>query len=291
MQESRARSHFPARIPALKHWPIIEGWPAALKKRRGFGWSERFCKMAIDFLDIPIHPVTMQETLVWMEETIRKRRPRLICTMNAALLVWAQKDPFLKMVYQNADLVTADSTVVYYALKILGRGVPEPLEACQIMFEFIEKNYQKGYKFYFLGASQEISNRAIKNLKIKYPGIQIVGAHHGYFSKFDEIEIVKEIVESKPDCLFVGMSSPFKETFLTTYLDVMNVPVNLGVGGGIDIYAGKYRLAPSWLRKLGLAWFYRLILEPKRMLKRYLTTNSEFIWLFLKEWVRGGHPS
>lgn len=240
----------------------------------------------VSFLDIPIHKATMNEVLDWMETSIRERKPKFLCTLNAALLVWSRKDPFLKQAYQSADLATADSTVVHYALKLLGKNVPEPLEACQIMFAFLKKNFARGYRFYFLGAKGEVLQEAIAALQRQYPEIQIAGFSDGYFKPEEEAEVAQKIRAAKPDCLFVGMSSPLKERFLKKYLDLMQVPVCLGVGGGIDILAGKYRLAPAILRKLGLAWFYRLLLEPRRMWKRYLITNSEFLWLFAKTWVK-----
>ena len=238
------------------------------------------------FLDIPIHQVKMQEVLDWVEKSIQEKIPRFLCTMNAALLVWSRKSPFLKEAYQQADLITADSFVLYYVLKLLGTPVPEPLEACQIMFQFLEKTQQKGYRLYFLGAKPDILEKAIFEVKKKYPAIQIVGYHHGYFGAEEEDSIAQAIRHAKPDCLFVGMSSPLKEYFLKKYLKIMNVPISLGVGGGFDILAGQYRHAPHWMHRLGLAWFYRFLMEPRRMWKRYLTTNTIFLWLFFKIWIR-----
>lgn len=240
----------------------------------------------VSFLGISMHAVTMGNVLDWMEKIIQGKHPHLFCTMNAALLVQAQKDPFLKKTYREAHLVTCDSTVVYYALKCLGKKVPEPLEACQIMCEFIKNKHQKGYRIYLLGAKPEMLEKAVQNLKNQYPNIQIVGYHHGYFSPIEEEKIVQQITKTKPDCLFVGMSTPQKERFLTKYLNTMRIPICLGVGGVIDVLAGELKFAPKWLCKLGLAWFYRLCLEPRRMWKRYLITNTVFLWLFLKELFR-----
>jgi len=241
----------------------------------------------VSFLGLNFHRLTMDETMNWMEGCIHKdRRPRFLCTINAALLVWAQKDPYLKETYLSADLVTVDSNVVRYALKCLGTPVPEALEACQIMFEFIKRNFKKGYRFYFLGAKPEIIEKAVKTLQENSPGIQIAGYHDGYFDIDATLQIAQAIKNAKPDCLFVGMSSPLKEQFLQKYLSVMEIPISLGVGGGIDILAGQYRWAPAWVRKAGLAWLYRLLSEPKRMWKRYLTTNTLFLWLFFKTLIR-----
>lgn len=237
----------------------------------------------VTLFDLKIDALTMQEVLSWMAESIRQKEVRMICTLNAALLVWSTKEPYLKETYANADLVVADSFVVYYALKLLRRTVPEPLAACRVMFEFVKSNFKKGYRFYFLGAKPEVLVRAIENIQKEYPGIHIAGSHHGYFNKEEEKEVVRDIIRSAPDCLFVGMSTPLKEKFLREHLPEMKVPVALGVGGGIDIYAGEFKLAPRWMQKLGLEWFYRLCSEPRRMWKRYLVTNTQFLWLLLGE--------
>lgn len=242
----------------------------------------------VNLFHLKIHSMTMNETLSWMEKGIQEREPKMICTLNAALLVWSRKDSLLRNTYAAADLVTTDSYVVYYALKLLGTPVPEPLEACQIMFEFIKRNYKKGYRFYLLGAKPEVVQKAVVNLQKDYPGVQIVGFHDGYFGTDGASQMAQAIKEAKPDCLFVGMSSPLKEQFLQKYLSFMEVPISLGVGGGIDILAGKYQWAPARIRKLGLAWFYRLLCEPRRMWKRYLTTNTIFLWLFFKTLIRKG---
>lgn len=241
----------------------------------------------ISFSDLKFHQLTLEEAVHWIEHCIQKDRlPRFLCTLNATLIVWAQKDPFLKETYLNADLATVDSNVVRYALKLLGFPVPEAVEACQIMFEFIKRNYHKGYRFYFLGSKPEIVKKATERLQKTYPGIQIVGYHDGYFSAEEAPQIAKAIQATKPDCLFVGMSSPLKERFLREYIPMMDVPISLGVGGGIDILAGEYRWAPAWVRNIGFAWFYRFLCEPRRMWKRYLTTNTIFLWLFFKTLIR-----
>ena len=83
--------------------------------------------------------------------------------------------------------------------------------------------------------------------------------------------------------LFVGMPSPFKETWCERYRQRLQVPVILGVGGSFDVLAGFIKRAPRWVQRLGLEWFWRLLMEPRKLWKRYLTTNSEFIWLAGRE--------
>ena len=111
----------------------------------------------------------------------------------------------------------------------------------------------------------------------------IAGYRNGYFNKEEEKSIAQEIANSGADILFVAISSPTKEIFLNQYKDIINTPFIMGVGGSFDVVSGKVERAPVWMQNAGLEWFYRFLQEPRRMWKRYLYTNSMFLWLVLKE--------
>jgi N-acetylglucosaminyldiphosphoundecaprenol N-acetyl-beta-D-mannosaminyltransferase len=114
-----------------------------------------------------------------------------------------------------------------------------------------------------------------------------LGSHHGYFDMENPPEdLIRDIKEKQPKVLLVGMSTPYKEKFVVSNMQEMGVHVSLGVGGMFDIAAGEADFAPEWIRKCCLEWLYRLLQEPRRMWKRYLTTNSVFLWLFFKALIR-----
>jgi N-acetylglucosaminyldiphosphoundecaprenol N-acetyl-beta-D-mannosaminyltransferase len=176
---------------------------------------------------------------------------------------------------------------IYYAMKILGLPINESLSASLMFYPLLEISQKKGYGLYFVGAQEDIVQKAVTNLRDQYPGLRIVGSHHGYFDMENPPpELIADIQEKKPDILFVGMSSPYKEKFVVSNMDVMNIPVSLGVGGMFDIAAGMADFAPEWIRKLCLEWLYRLVQEPRRLWRRYLISNSVFIWLFLGEFIQ-----
>ena len=198
--------------------------------------------------------------------------------------MWSRKDNFLKEVYDSCDLLTVDGMAIYYALHLMGTPVRESLSASLLFYPLLELSQKKGYRIYMVGAKEEIVPKAVDNLREQYPGVDIVGWHHGYFDvRNPPKELVNDIQEKKPDIMFVGMSSPYKETFVVSNMEEMNVPVSLGVGGMFDIAAGVAGFAPEWIRTLCLEWFYRLVQEPRRLWKRNLTTNTVFVWLFLVE--------
>ncbi len=236
-----------------------------------------------DILGMEFDAVTMAETLDKIDAFIGSGVPHKIFCPNVALYVWSRSDPELRRFYESCDLLPSDGMGIYYASRLLGNLVPESVSAVFIFFRLLELASEKCYKFYFLGSREEVLEKALENARRQYPGINIVGSRNGYFSLEDEPRIVEDIRGSGADVLFLGMSTPMKERFVERNLEKMGVPVSLGVGGSFDVLAGVCRLAPIWMRKAGLEWFYRLIQEPGRMWKRYLTTNTIFGYLVFKE--------
>lgn len=235
------------------------------------------------FIGLNFHPFTLAQSINKLEEFIRDKSPHMSFTPTAELIVRANEDAELREIYNNTDLLTIDSYVVYYAARLFGKPVTEPVSAARLMFSFLETCNEKGYGIYLLGAKEEVVNKVEENLKKQYQNIKISGKHNGYFDFNNDGEIVRVIKNSKADVLFVAMSSPLKENFISKNLKEMNVPVCLGVGGSFDIIAGKCKLAPRFISVMGLEWLYRLIQEPRRMWKRYLITNTKFLILLIKE--------
>lgn len=234
------------------------------------------------FLGLNFHNYSLNEATRKLETFIESRQPHMIFTPTAELIVRANEDDWLKNVYNRAHLLTLDSFVVYYSAKLCGKSVKEPVSAVRLMLNFLKIAQQKKYKLFLLGAKEDVVNKAVAILNEQYPGINIVGWHNGYFDFENDDDIINNIKEKKPDVLFVAMSSPLKENFIGKNLEALNVPVCIGVGGTFDIIVGKCRLAPAWISRIGMEWFYRFIQEPKRLWKRYLITNTKFIRLLLK---------
>ena len=238
----------------------------------------------IKAFNLNINTCTTAEFVTVIEKNIINRTITLQQTgINAHAVVSVQHDKLMRKAINNSDLVNVDGLPVVWALNLLGyKGVIKA--TCADIFENLLKlANDKGYKPFFLGSKPEIIKLTIKNLKEKYPKLQIAGYHHGYFNTDTTQDIANTIKDSKADMLFLGISSPKKELFSTQYKEYMQVPYTLGVGGMFDIIAGKTKRAPLWMQNLGLEWFYRFIQEPRRMWKRYLVGNSKFIWLVAKE--------
>lgn len=236
-----------------------------------------------DFLGLKFDNCTTAQAIKKIEHFISVKEPHMVSTISAELAVLANESQRLMEIYNSADLLTMDSFVLYYAARLFRKPVKEPVNASRLVFDFLKVAQDKAYRLYFLGAEENISQRAVENLKSQCPGMNIVGRHHGYFDFDNDEDVVSNIKEKKPDILLVAMSSPLKENFVSKNLDKMGVPVCIGVGGCVDIIAGKCQLAPFWVSKLGLEWFHRFVQEPKRMWKRYTVANMKFLGLLVKE--------
>jgi N-acetylglucosaminyldiphosphoundecaprenol N-acetyl-beta-D-mannosaminyltransferase len=237
----------------------------------------------INICDIPVDALTMQQTISIIDKAITERRSIHHVVVNAAKLVNAQKDKELKTSIINCDIINADGQAVVWAARLLNKHLPERVAGIDLMEALVRLSSEKNYRMFFLGAKEEV----VKKVVDKYAGLYkkhiIAGYHNGYFKKEEENIVAEEIARSGADILFVAMTSPKKEIFLNTYKNRINVPFIMGVGGSFDVVAGLVKRAPLWMQRSGLEWFYRVLQEPGRMWKRYLTTNSVFIYLILKE--------
>jgi N-acetylglucosaminyldiphosphoundecaprenol N-acetyl-beta-D-mannosaminyltransferase len=228
----------------------------------------------------------MDQLLDIVNEHIAGRKRLLIGVVNAAKVVNARKNPDLRAALDEADLVVADGAPIVWVSRMTGQPLPERIAGIDIMFGLLKEADSKHYAVYFLGAKPAVVETVVKTVERQYPGVRIAGYRDGYFSEDEEPGVAANIRDSQADILFVAISPPKKEIFLRKWQDFMKVPIYHGVGGSFDVLVGITKRAPLWMQKCGLEWFYRLIQEPHRMWKRYLVTNSVFLFLSIAEIAR-----
>ena len=229
-------------------------------------------------------PAIVARCLAWIRQP---RRSHIVVTANASHLCMMRRDAELRAACQAADMAVADGMSVVWALGALGRPVPERVAGVDLMSSLLAVGATEGLRVYLLGARQDVLDALVADCARRYPGLVIAGSRNGYFQPGDHLSIVEAIRASQPDMLFVGMPSPFKDVFCERHRDRLQVPVIVGVGGSFDVLAGFTRRAPKAVQRVGLEWAWRFMLEPRRLWKRYLTTNTEFVWLVLREAWRG----
>jgi N-acetylglucosaminyldiphosphoundecaprenol N-acetyl-beta-D-mannosaminyltransferase len=232
-------------------------------------------------LGVPIAGVTLDEVLAVVDRAIVSRTHLQIGVVNAAKLVNMRRDAALRQDVLSSDIVLADGMSVVWASRVLRSPLPERIAGIDLMMAMLERGRERKYRVYCLGATADVLRRVVERIEREYPGVVIAGSQHGYFSAEEEEAVATSIKDATPDILLVAMSSPRKEQFLGRWGRRLDVPVCHGVGGSFDVVAGLVQRAPQIWQRLSLEWLYRTKQEPRRLWKRYLFTNSMFVWMVL----------
>jgi N-acetylglucosaminyldiphosphoundecaprenol N-acetyl-beta-D-mannosaminyltransferase len=245
--------------------------------------AEIFPFRVVQLFGIPLSALTLGQVLRLVQASVADHRHLQIGVVNAAKLVAMRKDSLLHADVLSSDIILADGSAVVWASRLLGNAVPQRVAGIDLMLGMLHDGHRLGYGLFLLGATEAVSAAVAHRIMQEFPGVRIVGRRNGYYPDEAEQEIAAEIRDARPDVLLIALSSPKKERFLARWSKHLNVPVCHGVGGSFDVFAGKVQRAPLSWQHLGLEWLYRLIQEPRRLLKRYLLTNTLFCLLTLKE--------
>jgi len=232
----------------------------------------------IDFSGIKVDNVTLAESVAKVEVMIHAKSPHLIVTPNPEIIVAAQNDSELKNIMNAADLRVPDGISMVVVSRILGRPLKERVSGIDLMLALIALSAQKGYKIFLLGGAPGVAKDAAKQLKNRFPSLQIVGTQDGFFS--DDSEIIQKVKNSQPDILFVGLGGGRQEKWCNRNLNTLSVAVCMTIGGSLDVISGRKQRAPKWIQALYIEWLYRLITEPQRW-KRQLAL-PKFLWLMFR---------
>lgn len=216
-------------------------------------------------MDVPINNVTMEEAANQVVGYLQGTGQHTVFTPNPEIIMEAQDDQEMMTILKKADLVVADGIGVVLASKILKvPTLPERVGGFDLMQNVLNKIKDTEIRVYFLGSKPGVATEAVKNMKKKYPGINIVGESDGYFTQDDEPALINTIKDLNVNLLLVGLGAPRQEKWINQHLGSLGVNVAVGVGGSLDVMAGVVKRAPVIYQKLGLEWFYRLITNPKR---------------------------
>lgn len=239
----------------------------------------------ITFMHTVLDVGTMNDTVADIQHRIRNRIFTQHVVVNVAKLVHMHDDKVLAESVQACDIINIDGMGVVWGARFCGHQVPERVAGVDLFHQLLAMSARNGYPVFLLGATEEIVDRTAQVVKAQNPDLIVAGSHHGYFWD-DEAAVVDLIKNSGARLLFVAITSPKKENFINKWRDKLGVDFVMGVGGTFDVVAGKVKRAPLWMQNAGLEWFYRVLQEPGRMWKRYLVTNSQFVWLLLKERIK-----
>ncbi|MFI8535766.1 WecB/TagA/CpsF family glycosyltransferase [Streptomyces aquilus] len=235
---------------------------------------------------VELDPLTMDQTVERCLEAVRDGRQLEIGVVNAAKLVNMRRDERLAKAVSGCDLVLADGQAVVWAGRVLKAPLPERVAGIDLFLRLLAEAETAGVSVYFLGAKEEVLEEMVRRVAARFPGLKVAGHRNGYFDDSEQAGIADAIAESGAQMLFLGMTSPKKEIFTAAYGERTGARVVHGVGGSFDILAGITKRAPATWQRWGLEWLYRVLQEPRRLGRRYLTTNAAFLLMTARERFR-----
>ncbi len=221
-------------------------------------------RKTIKISDIPVDNVTMEEAVERFKLLLHEPGTHTIYTPNAEIMMAAQRDPELKNILCDADMLLPDGAGVVLASKIMGCPLKERVAGYDFTLNCFKLSSEMNISFYFFGGKPGVAEEAVGKTKISTPDIRIAGIRNGYFSVDEEEKIIEQINASNPDVLLVALGAPRQEKWIHKNKHRLNAKICIGVGGTFDGLAGKAKRAPAFFRNHGLEWLYRLYKEPWR---------------------------
>jgi len=228
---------------------------------------------SVAVLGVPFNNVTMDEAVRIIEEKIEGGGYHQVATANVDFLMHAIHDEELRNILCSCSLVVPDGMPILWSARLMGSPLKERVCGIDLVPRLAELSARRGYSIYLLGASEKSSQQAAEILEERYPGLRIAGRYSPPLRPLEQMnheEILWRIERARPDILLVAFGNPKQEKWLSMHRDRLKVPVSIGIGGSLDMIAGKLARAPRWMQKSGMEWFFRAAQEPRRLVGRYI---------------------
>jgi N-acetylglucosaminyldiphosphoundecaprenol N-acetyl-beta-D-mannosaminyltransferase len=212
-----------------------------------------------------------------------------VCITGVHGVMESQRDDQLKRIHNDAGMVTPDGMPMVWINKLNGNNHVTRVYGPDLMLEVCRQGVEKSHRHFFYGGADGVAELLKQKLTEKVPGLQVVGTYTPPFRPLtaEEDQAVVEMIRSSgADIVWVGLSTPKQERWMSSHLGRVTAPVMVGVGAAFDFHAGLKSQAPHWMQRSGTEWLYRLITEPKRLWKRYLTNNPLFVISYLMQVLR-----
>ncbi|TVZ85817.1 N-acetylglucosaminyldiphosphoundecaprenol N-acetyl-beta-D-mannosaminyltransferase [Aeribacillus composti] len=244
-------------------------------------------KEKVNILGIPFIKTKREELTKLLIDKMDYQEKCFVVTANPEIVMHAQKDAEYQKTVLSADYIVPDGIGIIIASRIIRDYLPERVAGFDLMMDLLSEINKRKKKIFLLGAEVAVVKKAAQKISERFPQIQIVGYHHGYF-QLDDLEIAQKVLHSDADLILVALGFPRQEMWISKYYQMFTKGVFIGVGGSFDVLAEKVKRAPVLWQKLNIEWLYRLIQQPSRW-KRMIALPQfliKIIWLKFKKNVR-----
>jgi N-acetylglucosaminyldiphosphoundecaprenol N-acetyl-beta-D-mannosaminyltransferase len=228
-----------------------------------------------------IHAVQIPDATRIIERWIAERgRSHTVAAANVHMMVTAKRDALFRAGLNGSDLVAPDGMPLVWLGRRNGFKLKRRCYGPDLMLEFCQTTHSRGYRHFFYGGAPGVADELASKLKARFPGMVIAGTYSPPFrtlSSQEDEDTVRLINQSRADVLWVGLGCPKQEWWMFEHHERLEIPAVLGVGQAFDIHTGRAHQAPRWMQNHGLEWLFRLVSDPRRLWRRYVIYNTEFI--------------
>ena len=240
----------------------------------------------VSVMGCPVEPWTMEQTVEVTDVLIKGGHFAHLMGVNADKMLQMRDDPEMDACVRRCEIVNADGASMVMAARKLGVNLPERVAGIDLMWELCTLAEREGHRVYLLGAKAEVVAKTAEVLAERYPNMTIAGYRDGYFKDDEFDDVVAEVEQTRPEIVFVGITSPKKERLIERFRELGAKGAFVGVGGSFDVVSGNIPRAPMWMQRANLEWFFRMMQEPRRLVRRYVVGNTRFYLLLRKELKR-----
>jgi N-acetylglucosaminyldiphosphoundecaprenol N-acetyl-beta-D-mannosaminyltransferase len=235
---------------------------------------------AFRVLGVRVHAVQMNQAIATIERRILERGPGSFVTVTGMHgISEAKRNPKFRAVLNQAALTVPDGMPLVWLARLHNFPLKRRVCGAELMESFCRDTGQK-YRHFFYGGNEGVAQDLATKLAEQF-GIVVAGTYTPPFRPLtagEERDVIARIVDSRPDVLWIGLSTPKQEQWMFDYRAKLNVPVLIGAGAAFDMNSGRLKRAPIWMQEHGLEWLFRLLSEPQRLWKRYLVMIPEAAW-------------
>ena len=248
----------------------------------------------VNVLGVGVSALNPSRALAVIAGWIGDRARHYVCVSGVHGVMESQRDPTLRRIHNGTGLVTPDGMPLVWLLKWAGHPEADRVYGPDLMLAVLDRSQDAGWRHYFYGASPETLTSLQAALGQRFPRLMIAGSWSPPFRPLtptEDAEVVERINACRPDIVWVGLSTPKQERWMAEHRAALDAPVLIGVGAAFDFHAGTVRQAPRLLQRSGLEWLFRLVMEPKRLWRRYLRNNPAFVVSILAQQLGVRRPS
>jgi N-acetylglucosaminyldiphosphoundecaprenol N-acetyl-beta-D-mannosaminyltransferase len=250
-------------------------------------------RIPIGLIEVDTYPPDeLTDRLVYNSLTAESTRH--VVTANAQFYVMAERLRRFRKCLDRAEYICADGFSIQLACKWLSKTAIVRCPGVDLVRDLCKEGASHGLRVYLLGGTPGSAASSARILSDCYPGLEVVGTDCPplHFEKHPETlnAVLSRLANARPQVVFVGLGAPKQEYFIDQHIRPLRISVAVGVGGTFEMISGRVPRAPSWIRRIGMEWCYRLLREPRRLWRRYLIGNLEFLFIIFFRYLLGGDP-